>query len=79
MFCGFSGIINSAWEAIRYKIDYLENMKRDIERGVQEGLSVPEIQGRLLGRGDRLGFISAGDLSKRNLINAFLKQKRGEG
>ena len=78
MFCGFSGIIDSAGEAIRYKIEYLENMKSDVERGLQEGLPILEIQRRLLGRGDRLGFISAGDLSKRNLISAFLKPKRGK-
>jgi len=45
----------------------------------QEGLSVLEIQRRLPSRGDRPGFISAGDLSERNLISAFLKPKRGEG
>jgi hypothetical protein len=77
MFCSFSGTIENPGVAIHQKIDYLENLKNEVEKGVQRGLSTQEIQRRLLGRGDQFSLISSGHVSKQNLINAFLKPKRG--
>ena len=77
MFCSFSGTIENPEVAIHQKIDYLENLKNEVEKGVQRGLSPREIQRRLLGRGDQFSLISSGHVSKQNLINAFLKPKRG--
>jgi glyoxylase-like metal-dependent hydrolase (beta-lactamase superfamily II) len=73
MFCAFSGVIDRPEEAIHRKIDYLENLRSGVERGLQQGLTPPEIQQKLLGRGDRFRFITAGQISKKNLIDAFLK------
>lgn len=73
MFCAFSGVIDRPEEAIHRKIDYLENLKSGVEKGLQQGLSPQDIQRNLLGRGDRFSFITAGQISKRNLINAFLR------
>jgi hypothetical protein len=75
MFCSFSGTVDNPEIAIHQKIDYLENLKNEVEKGVQEGLSPREIQRRLLGRGDQFSFISSGYISKQNLINTFLKSK----
>jgi ribonuclease/clavin/mitogillin len=77
MFCCFSGIVDQAEEAIHRKIEYLRNLKKEVEKGLQQGLSAREMQRRLLGRGDRFSFISAGQFSKENLINDILKAKRG--
>jgi hypothetical protein len=60
-------------DAIHKKIEYLENLQKGVEEGFRQGLSLREIQRRLLGRGDRMGFITAGEICKRNLINAFLR------
>ena len=86
MFCSFSGIIDRAKDAIHQKIDYLENLKDDIEKGLQQGLSPQEVRRNLLGEGDRFRFVTGGQISKQNLINAFLKNfpsppfsKGGEG
>ena len=75
MFCSFSGTVDNPEIAIHQKIDYLENLKNEVEKGVQEGVSPREIQRRLLGRGDQFSFISSGYISKQNLINAFFKSK----
>jgi glyoxylase-like metal-dependent hydrolase (beta-lactamase superfamily II) len=75
MFCSFSGTVDNPEIAIHQKIDYLENLKNEVEKGVREGLSPREIQRRLLGRGDQFSFISSGYISKQNLINAFLRSK----
>jgi len=77
MFCSFSGTIENPEAAIHQKIDYLENLKDEVEKSVQRGLPAREIQRRLLGRGDPFSLISSGHVSKQNLINAFLKPKRG--
>jgi glyoxylase-like metal-dependent hydrolase (beta-lactamase superfamily II) len=78
MFCSFSGVVDRPEEAIHRKIDYLENLRNKVEKELQQGLSPQEIRRKLLGRGDRFSLITAGQISKQNLINSFLKPKRGE-
>ena len=73
MFCSFSGVIDRPKEAIHKKMDYLEDLKNGIEKGLQQGLSPQEIRRKLLGNGDRFRFVTGGQISKQNLINAFLK------
>jgi glyoxylase-like metal-dependent hydrolase (beta-lactamase superfamily II) len=77
MFCSFSGIVDRAKETIQHKIEHLENLKNEVKKGLQRGLSTREIRRRLLGRGDQFSFLSSGHISKQNLINAFFKPKRG--
>jgi glyoxylase-like metal-dependent hydrolase (beta-lactamase superfamily II) len=77
MFCSFSGIIDRPKEAIDQKVDYLEHLKNDVEKELQQGLSPREIRRKLLGDGDRFRFITGGQISKQNLINAFMRAKRG--
>jgi glyoxylase-like metal-dependent hydrolase (beta-lactamase superfamily II) len=78
MYCSFSGFVDRPEEAIHRKVDYLEHLKSEVERGIRQGLSTREIQQRLLGRGDRFSFITAGQISKKNLIKSFLKEKRSD-
>jgi glyoxylase-like metal-dependent hydrolase (beta-lactamase superfamily II) len=73
MFCAFSGAIDRPTEALRHKIKYLENMKNEVGEGLRKGLHPREIRRKLLGRGDRFRLITAGQISKQNLINAFLR------
>ncbi len=73
MFCSFSGAVDHPKEAIDQKVDYLEYLKISIEKGLQQGLAPREIQRGLLGRRDRFRFVTGGQISKQNLINAFLK------
>ena len=75
MFCSFSGVIESPREAIQKKIDFLENLREKVEEGLRQGLSSQEIQRKLLGSGDRFRFFTAGQISKKNTIQAFLKRK----
>jgi hypothetical protein len=73
MFCSFSGIVEKPEEAIHRKVDYLEHLKDGVEKGLQQGLAPHEIRRKLLGGGDRFRFVTGGQISKQNLINAFLK------
>jgi glyoxylase-like metal-dependent hydrolase (beta-lactamase superfamily II) len=73
MFCCFGGRIDRPKDAIHQKIDYLENLKYEIEKGLKQGFSSQEIRRKLLGRGDRYHYITAGQISKQNLIDAFLR------
>jgi glyoxylase-like metal-dependent hydrolase (beta-lactamase superfamily II) len=73
MFCSFSGKVDNPEAAIHKKIDYLENLKDEVEKRLQQGLSPQQIRRKLLGRGDRFRFLTGGQISKQNLINAFLK------
>jgi hypothetical protein len=72
MFCSFNGSIDHPMDALYKKIDYLEKLQRGVDEGFRQGLSPKEIQKRLLGREDPMGFVTAGEISKRNFINAFL-------
>ncbi|MBM4278753.1 MAG: MBL fold metallo-hydrolase [Deltaproteobacteria bacterium] len=76
MFCSFSGLIESPREALRKKIAFLESLKEKVEEGVRQGLPQQEIQKRLLGPGDRFRFITEGQISKKNTIQAFLRKSR---
>ncbi len=75
MYCSFSGLIKKPREALQEKIDFLEGIREGVEEGVKQGLSPQEIQRRLLGPGDRFRFVTAGQISKKNTIQAFLKRK----
>jgi glyoxylase-like metal-dependent hydrolase (beta-lactamase superfamily II) len=74
MYCSFNGLIDRPMEAIQKKIEYLENLQTGVEAGFRQGHSPLEIQRRLLGRGDRMGFFTAGEISKKNLIHAFIRK-----
>jgi glyoxylase-like metal-dependent hydrolase (beta-lactamase superfamily II) len=73
MFCSFSGVIERPGEALQKKIDFLESLREKVEEGLRQGLSSQEIQKRLLGPGDRFRFVTGGQISKKNTIQAFLK------
>ena len=75
MFCAFSGSIDNPLEAIQKKIGYMMNLQQKVKEMFDHGLSLREIQWRLLGRGDPMSLFTAGDICKRNLINAFIKPK----
>ena len=75
MFCSFSGVIKNPREAIQKKIDFLENLREKVEEGLKQGRSSREIQKKLLGPGDRFRFVTAGQISKKNTIQAFLRNK----
>jgi glyoxylase-like metal-dependent hydrolase (beta-lactamase superfamily II) len=79
MFCAFSGLVEKPVEALRHKIEYLETLQGEIEEKVRQGLSLQKIRRILLGPGDRFRLITGGQISKQNLINAFLNGKRGQG
>ncbi len=75
MFCSFSGLIDHPEESLQRKISNLEALQHRIEEGLKQGLSPQEVRRRILGRGDQFKWITQGQISKQNLINAFIRQK----
>jgi hypothetical protein len=73
MFCSFSGKVDYPEPAIYEKIEDLENLRDQVEKRVQQGQPPEEIRRKLLGRGGRFCFLAGGQISKQNLINAFLR------
>jgi glyoxylase-like metal-dependent hydrolase (beta-lactamase superfamily II) len=78
MFCCFSGPIDRPEDALQQKIEYLENLRHQVEEEIRQGLSPEQIQQKLLGGVDRYRLITGGQISKKNLIQAFLKPKGAE-
>lgn len=76
LFCSFSGVIEKPREALQKKIEFLESIREGVEEGVRQGFTPKEIQKRLLGPGDRFRWITAGQISKKNTIQAFLKKSQ---
>jgi ribonuclease/clavin/mitogillin len=74
MFCSFSGKVDRPEPAIYEKIEYLENLRDQVEKGFQQGLSPEQIPRKLLGRRDRFRFLSGGQISKQNPVNAFFRK-----
>jgi len=50
MFCSFSGKVDHPETAIYQKIEYLENLRDQVEKRFQQGLSPEQIRRKLLGR-----------------------------
>ncbi len=75
MFCSFSGVIEQPEMALQRKIHFLEHIRKSVEEGLNQGLSPREIRKKLLGPGDRFYWITAGQISKRNTIRAFLNRR----
>ncbi len=73
MFCSFNGSIECPLDAVHKKIECLENLRQGVEEGFHRGLSPRHIQWNLLGRSDWMDFFTLGQISKKNLIDAFLK------
>ena len=74
MFCSFSGSIDGPEAALQQKIEYLEDLRNKVEEETRQGFSSEEIRRKLLGGADRYRLITGGQISKKNLISAFLKK-----
>ena len=72
MFCAHRGPIDRPAPALGEKIGWLEGFVADARELRRRGLEVKEIARRLLGREGAVGWVSGGELSKRNLVRVAL-------
>jgi glyoxylase-like metal-dependent hydrolase (beta-lactamase superfamily II) len=73
VFCSHRGVVTSGKKALEKKLDYLEALCEQARALHSAGSSVKEISRRLLGKESLMSVFSAGDFTKRNLIEGCLR------
>jgi glyoxylase-like metal-dependent hydrolase (beta-lactamase superfamily II) len=73
VFCSHRGPVPSGKKALKKKLDNLEALCAQVRALHKEGRGVKEITTRLVGKDGLISLFSAGDFSKRNLIEACLR------
>jgi glyoxylase-like metal-dependent hydrolase (beta-lactamase superfamily II) len=76
LFCDHAGILEDARERLRRKIAWWEGLADEARTLRDQGVAVPEIARRLLGREEMLTYASFGDFSKKNMIRGLLEIPR---
>lgn len=72
LFCGHSPTLIKGKEALKEKLDYMEEIRQKGTKLHEAGLTIPEITKRLLGREGIWTWITLGDFSKRRFISGLL-------
>lgn len=78
LFCAHRGIILGGYEALQNKLKYLISMREQVRHYMKTGDPIKEITKRLLGKEEFISYISSGEFSKRNLVEAFARKIRQE-
>ncbi len=79
LFCAHAGLVEDPIAALGAKIDFMEELGGEVRRLHDSGAAAVEIAHRVLGRDPLpLRLLAAGDVSKHQLVKAFLKSP-GEG
>ncbi|MCL6272022.1 MBL fold metallo-hydrolase [Sansalvadorimonas sp. 2012CJ34-2] len=72
IFCPHRGIVEYARESMEEKLKNLENLCYEAQSLAEKGFSLNQVTREVLGREEMISWISAFNLSKRNLIRAAL-------
>ena len=73
IFCPHRGVVEYARRSMEEKLTNLENLCCEAQELAGKGLTENQITRKMLGREEMIGWISAFNLSKRNLIRSALK------
>ncbi len=73
VFCGHRGMVENGRAAIGAKQEYLESLKKAVDRLRNTGKSVPEIRNELLGNETPLSWFTGFHFSKKNLIASLCR------
>ena len=76
IFCGLKGVVENGAEALKSKIQHMEELKDKTLELQQKGLPPQKIRRRLLGYEDGMFYLSNGHFSKQNVVNSILGIKR---
>lgn len=79
MFCGFKGAIENGSEAIRSKIQFMEELRGSVLDLYSKGVPPREIRRRLLGAETAMCFITFGHYSKQNTVDDIIRSAFPEG
>lgn len=72
LICSHAGILEDARERLARKVRWWEELAGQARELQNQGLTVPAISGKLLGRDGLLSYASFGDFSHENLIRSLL-------
>ncbi|MGI9076136.1 MAG: MBL fold metallo-hydrolase [Gemmatimonadaceae bacterium] len=70
MFDAHRGLVANPVSALNAKADWLDGMVAEVDTRIAEGQSDAAITREVLGTEDYIGYVSGGDLSKRNFVRA---------
>lgn len=73
LFCSHAGRVYENAEPLKAKLTFWERLQQEGSALRSQGLSVPVIARRLLGKNGFMEFATLGDMSKQNLINGLLR------
>ncbi|MDY7092588.1 MAG: MBL fold metallo-hydrolase [Acidobacteriota bacterium] len=73
LFCAHAGPVDRATRALERKIEFWENLAREVGELHRRGLSSRQIRKRLVGSESLFSYLSLGDFSKLNLIHDLLR------
>lgn len=79
LFCSHRGPISNGPHALKSKLDYLVSLRQQVRQLHASGLSIGQIQRRLLGREDFVSYLSGFHFCKAHLIRACLPADKEEG
>jgi glyoxylase-like metal-dependent hydrolase (beta-lactamase superfamily II) len=75
MFCGFKGAIENGAEAIRSKIQFMEELRDNVLDLYSKGLTPREIRRKLLGAETGMCFVTFGHYSKQNTVDDIIRNE----
>lgn len=78
LFCSHRGPVDNGREALARKLDYLVSLRQQVHDLWRQGLSLEEIQRRLLGPEDGMGWVSGFHFCKANMVTACLQSALAE-
>jgi glyoxylase-like metal-dependent hydrolase (beta-lactamase superfamily II) len=78
LFCSHRGPVQNGREGLARKLDYLLSLREQTHELWKAGVSLEEIQRRLLGPEDGMGWVSGFHFCKANLITACLQSALSE-
>lgn len=76
IFCSFGRIVKNPAEAIKEKINFMENTAESIRLLDYQGYNIKQITNHVLGPGWLGKFITGGDFCKENLVRAVLQKEQ---
>jgi glyoxylase-like metal-dependent hydrolase (beta-lactamase superfamily II) len=72
LFCAHRPVLQGGREALQRKLDQLVSLEQEVRALHARGLPVREISRRVLGPEDFFFLLTAGDVSRRNVVRAIL-------
>ncbi|MBI2981710.1 MAG: hypothetical protein HYY44_05400, partial [Deltaproteobacteria bacterium] len=78
LFCGHAPVLKKGKEALKRKLDFMEEIQAKAKKFQEEGLGVPLVTKKLFGGENIVPVVTRGDFSRQRLIEGLLGQPSTE-